>query len=111
MNDESNLISISNTHLDNIPKESFDNYKEWVIKDKLAPSSALHKFMNENQCPNPDSSITIRLIEYTYPEIDISRNNFTFKIHDSGYPYSDQELNDKQFDELIEEMRTLPPGL
>jgi len=111
MNDKSNLVSISSTHLDSISKESFDDYKEWIINDELSPSAALNKFINKNQCPNPDSSITIRLIEYTYPEIDISRNNFTFKIHDSGYPYTKQELTDKQFDELVEEMRTLPPGL
>jgi len=110
MNDESNLTSISSTHLDSIPKEAFENYKSWVVNDKLSPSAALHKFMDENQCPNPDSSITIRLIEFTYPEIDISRNNFTFKIHDSGYPNTKSELNDKSFDELVEEMRFLPPG-
>jgi len=91
-------------------KESFEKYKDWVVKDKLSPSAALRKFMEENQCPNPGSSITIRLIEFTYPEIDISRNNFTFKIHDSGYPYSEDELNDKSFNCLVEEMRSLPPG-
>jgi len=110
MKDKSNPVSISNTHLESIPVESFEKYKDWVVIDKLSPSVALHKFMDENQCPNPDSSITIRLIEFAYPEIDISRNNFTFKIQDSGYPYTKKELNDDSFDELVEEMRTLPSG-
>jgi len=110
MKDKSNLVSISNTHLDSISIESFEKYKDWVINDKLSPSAALHKFMDESQCPNPDSSITIRLVEFTYPEIDISRNNFTFKIHDSGYPFTKKELGDNDFDALVEEMRTLPPG-
>lgn len=106
---KTNLIVISNTSIEKIPEEVFSEYKNWVLKDGLAPSVALNKFMNEYQCPNPDSSIVIHLIEFTYPEVDISRNNFTYKIHDSGYPHVQKELNDSGFDKLVEEMRTLPP--
>jgi len=111
MKNKSSPISLSSSHIDSIPKESFEKYKSWVNTDKLSPSAALHKFMTEYQCPNPDSSIIIRLIEFTFPEVDISRNNFTFKIHDSGYPTIEKGLDDNGFDELVEEMRTLPPGL
>jgi len=111
MPNKSSPISISSSHIDSIPKKSFGKYKVWVVNDKLSPSAALHKFMTENQCPNPDSSIIIRLIEFTLPEVDISRNSFTFKIHDSGYPTIEEELSDNGFDALVEEMRTLPSVL
>ncbi|MFK5948227.1 MAG: hypothetical protein QM500_05615 [Methylococcales bacterium] len=97
--------------LGKLPRKAYDDFKNFVLKDKLKPSTALYKIMEKHEIHRLDSSNIFHLIELTYPEIDISRNNFTFKIHDSGYSYTVQELNDKQFDELVEEMRTLPPGL
>ncbi|MBI3562622.1 MAG: hypothetical protein HY080_12995 [Gammaproteobacteria bacterium] len=111
MTHDSNLICISTTPINKIPKESFDDFKHWVLADGLKPSVALRKLMEKYSCPNPDSSITIRLVEFAYPEIDISRNSFTFKIHGSGYPYIQEDINDDDFDKLIEEMRLLPPGI
>ncbi len=110
MIDKTNDISIANTTLDMIPKKAFEEYQSWVHLDHLSPSAALDKFMEKHQCLNPDSAIVIHLIKYAYPEIDTSRNNFTFKIHDSGYPYVQENLNDKGFDELVEEMRSLSDG-
>ena len=110
MTDKPDLISISTTPISKVPKESFEEYKHWVLSDGLKPSAALREFMDAYNCPNPDSSITIRLVEFTYPEIDISRNSFTFKIHDSGYPYIQGQLSDNDFDELIEAMLSLPLG-
>jgi len=109
MPDNADIVILSTTPVANIPKESFEDFKRWVLVEGLKPSAALHKFMEKYNCPNPDSSITIRFIEYVYPEIDISRNSFTFRIHDSGYPYVQKIMNDDDFDGLVEEMRNLPP--
>ena len=108
MND--NITSIASTTLADLPEDILDIYKSWILNRNLSPSSALNMLMSEYRCPNPDSSVIIRLIEYTYPEIDISRNNFTFKISDSEYPYIKNNMSDMDFDELVREMRSLEPG-
>lgn len=107
---KSNVTVIASTPISKVPKESFEEYKRWVLDEGLSPSAALHKYMDKYNCPNPNASITIRLIEFTYPQIDISRNNFTFKIQDSGYPFVQEQMKDADFDNLIQEMLTLPSG-
>lgn len=48
-----------------MPKESFDEFKNWVLVDGLKPSVALRKFMDKYRYPKPDSSIPVELIKYT----------------------------------------------
>lgn len=109
MSDKADIVVLSTTPLSSIPSEAFEDFRRWVLTDGLTPSAALRKFMEKYACPNPDSLILIRFVEFTYPEIDISRNSFTFKIHDSGYPHVQKIINDVEFNKLVEEMRTLPP--
>ena len=111
MSDEPNLVSFTTTPLTSIPQESLGDFKKWVQDDGLKPSAALRKIMDKYDCPNLDSSVLFGLIEYTFPQIDISRCAFTFKINDSGYPNSNPErYSDKDFDEAIDELKSLPPG-
>ncbi len=104
MTNKPNLVLITTTPITQVPRESFDEFKHWVLVDGLKPSAALRKFMDKYQCPKPDSSIPIELIKYTYPDFDISSKSFTFKIHDSGYPYILTDFNDNDFDQLIQEI-------
>lgn len=109
MPDNADILVLTPTPLSNVAQEAFDDFRRWVLTDGLKPSAALHKFMDKYACSNPDSLMPIRFVEFTYPDIDISRNSFTFKVHDSGYPRVKKEMNDGDFDKLVEEMRTLPP--
>jgi len=109
MRDKPHLILIDMEPLDKLPRESYDAFKELILGHCLKPSIALHKIMEKYKCDRIDTSSIIHLVEHAYPEIDISRNSFTFKINDSGYPNTKMELNNDGFDELVEEMRTLPP--
>ena len=111
MADKPDLTLINTTPLSDLPAQSLEDFKAWVLNDGLQPSAALRKLMNKYNCQNPDSSLPIRLVELTYPEIDISRCNFTFKITDSGYPNSDpKHYSDSDFDDAVEELRTIEPG-
>lgn len=111
MADKPDLTLINTTPLSDLPDQSLEDFKAWVLNDGLQPSAALRKLMNKYDCQNPDSSLPIRLVELTYQDIDISRGNFTFKITDSGYPNSDPEqYSDSDFDKAVEELRTIEPG-
>jgi len=111
MTDKPNLTLIHTTPLTDLPKESLEDFKGWVLIDGLAPSAALRKMMEKYDCPKPDSSVPIRMIELTFPEIDISRGNFTFKITDSGYPNGNlEQFSDADFDAAVEELRNMEPG-
>lgn len=109
MSETPDLTLIDMTPLDSLEIESFDVFKNLILIDKLKPSVALRKVMDEYNCSEIHGMTVIRLIEFTYPELDITQNNFTFKIHDSGYPRVQVELDDEGFDKLVEETRILPP--
>jgi hypothetical protein len=67
--------------------------------------------MEEYNRPTLDSSVPIQLIELTYPNIDLARQGFRFRIVDSAYPNSDpNQFSDKDFDEGIDELLEIPPG-
>lgn len=111
MPDKPDLTLINTTPLSDLPGESLEDFKTWVLNDGLPPSVALRMMMDKYNCPTPDATVAIRLIELTYPDIDISRCNFTFKITDSGYPNSDSnQFSDSDFDFAVEELRTIEPG-
>ena len=91
--------------------ESLDDFRKWVLSDGLTPSAALRKLMNVYNCPKADSSLPIRLVKLTYPDVDISKCHFTFRITDSGYPNSNpSEFSDSDFDALVEELRNAESG-
>ncbi|MBI3562620.1 MAG: hypothetical protein HY080_12985 [Gammaproteobacteria bacterium] len=105
-----NLVLITTLPITKVPRESFDEYKRWVLVDGLKPSIALRKFMDTYNCPKPDTSIPITLVEYTFPDIDIARLGFRFRINDSAYPNSDpKQFSDEDFDKGIEELLALSP--
>ena len=96
--------------VDQLPQSSVEDFKRWVIDDGMKPSLALRKLMKKYNAEHLDSSIPIKLVELTYPDIDVSRGNFTFKIVDSAYPNSNPaQYGDNDFDTSIEELLSLPP--
>ena len=53
----------------------------------------------------------INLLRFAYPDIDLGRRGFRFRIVDSGYPNSDpKQFSDEDFDKGIEELLSLPPA-
>ena len=94
-----------------LPMESARDFKRWVLIDGLKPSVALRKMMDKYQCPKMDVSVPIKLVELTYPDIDITLHGFRFRMVDSAYPNSDPtQFSDEDFDKGIEELLSLPPG-
>jgi len=66
--------------------------------------------MEKYQCPKVDASIPITLIELTYPDLDIARQGFRFRLVDSAYPNSDiNQFSDEDFDEGLDALLSLPP--
>jgi hypothetical protein len=111
MSKKPDLVLFKTSPMTKVPRESFDEFKRWVLVDGLKPSVALRKFMDKYHCPKPDTSIPIGLVEYTYPEIDIASCGFRFRINDSAYPNSDPtQFSDEDFDKGIEELLSRPPG-
>jgi len=111
MAEKPDLFLINTTPVTNLPKESAEDFKRWVLVDKLKPSVALRKMMGKYNCPEPDVTIPIKLVELTYPHIDITAKGFRFRIVDSGYPNSDpKQFSDEDFDKGIEEILALPNG-
>lgn len=109
--DRPDLFVFTTTPITEIPKESYDEFKNWVLNDGLKPSVALRKLMDKYNCQKLDVSIPIHLVEQTYPDIDIARRGFRFRIVDSAYPNSDpNQFSDQDFDKGIEELCSLPPG-
>ena len=99
-----------NDKVDQLPPSSAEDFKKWVLNEGMNPSKALRRLMEKYDTPHIDSSIPIKLVELTYPDLDISRGNFTFKIVDSAYPNGDPEqFGDNEFDTAIEELMSLPP--
>lgn len=99
-----------NDKVDQLPQSSAEDFKKWVLNDGMKPSMALRRLMDKYDVPYIDSSIPIKLVELTYPDMDISRGNFTFKVIDSAYPNSKPEqFGDNDFDMAIKELMLLPP--
>lgn len=111
MTDKPPLTSITTTPINELPKESLVAFKQWVLDEGMKPSKALRKVMEEFDCPTLDPSVPIQLIELTYPNIDLARKGFRFRIIDSAYPHSDSnEFSDEDFDEGVAELLKLPSG-
>lgn len=105
------LSVFTNKPLVSTPRESFDEFKHLVRTAGMIPSVALRQIMKKYNCANPGASFAISMVEVAYPEIDISRHGFRFRINDSNYPNSDpNQFNDDDFDKGIEEILALPNG-
>ncbi len=111
MTDRPNLTLITTTPITQLPEESAHDFKRWVLEDGLKPSVALRKLMEKYNCPTPDTSVPIQLLELTYPNMDTARRGFRFKVVDSAYPTSDPaQFSDQDFDAGVEELLALAPG-
>ena len=105
------MTPITTTPITNLPKESLSAFKHCVLDKGIKPSAALRKLMEVYNCPTPDPSVPVQLVELTYPNFDSARQDFRFRIVDSAYPNSDpNQFSDRDFDEDIEELLKLPPG-
>ena len=105
------LFLFTTTPITSLPMESADDFKRWVLVDGLKPSVALRKLMHKYDCPKMDVSVPIKLVELTYPNINIASQGFRFRIVDSAYPNSDpKQFSDEDFDKGIEELLALPRG-
>jgi hypothetical protein len=94
------LFLVTKKTLADIPREAADDFKRWVLEDKLKPSVALRRLMDEYKCPILDFTAPIKLIQLTYPDIDFDRGGFRFRIVDSAYPNSDpKQFSDDDFDD------------
>ncbi len=92
-----------------MPIESLNDFKHWVLEEGMLPSNALRKMMDKYECPNPDVSILIQLVERTYPDINIAAQGFRFYMTDSGYPNSDpNQFSDEDFDTGIKSLLEHP---
>lgn len=109
MSDKSDLTLINTAPITSLPQESAEEFKRWVLVDGLKPSVALRQLMEKYRCPNPDVSVPIDLLRHTYPDLDISRQGFRFRLVDSAYPNSDPgQFSDEDFDKGIAELLSLP---
>ncbi|MBI3562619.1 MAG: hypothetical protein HY080_12980 [Gammaproteobacteria bacterium] len=109
MSKKPHLFLFTTTPITKIPKESFDDFKHWVLVDGLKPSVALRKMMGKYQCPQVDVSVPIECVKFTYPNIDIALNGFMFRMIDSAYPNSDPtQFSDKDFDQGLAEVLAHP---
>jgi hypothetical protein len=105
------LSVFTNKPLVSIPRESFDEFKHLVRVAGMKPSIALRQIMKKYNCSQPGASLAISMVEVAYPEIDITRRGFRFRINDSDYPNSDpKQFSDDDFDKGIEEILALPNG-
>lgn len=110
MSKKSDLFLFTTTPPTDLPMESADDFKHWVLVDGLKPSVALRKLMQKYNCPTMDVSIPIDLVRLTYPNIDIALHGFRFRMVDSAYPNSDPaQFSDEDFDKGIEELLSHPP--
>lgn len=97
--------------IQDLPAESAEVFKNWIVNDGLKPSVALRKFMEKYECPDLHPTIVVRLLEITYPDLDVGREGFRFRIVDSAYPNSvPDQFSDDDFDKGVEELLALPPG-
>lgn len=94
-----------------LPQESAEEFKRWLLVDRLKPSVALRRLMEKYNCPKLDVSVPIDLLRHVYPKLDISRQGFRFRLVDSAYPNSDpRQFSDEDFDKGIAELLSLPLG-
>lgn len=108
MTDKPNLTLINMKPLDGLPKESYDEFKRFILSDGLKPSVALRKIMGIYKCDDVHVLSVVNLVRYTYPELDIAEKGFRFKVVDSGYPGSNfDQFNDEDFDKGLEELLLL----
>ena len=111
MQDKPILYSLKTTPDTVLPKESLDDFKNWILNDGLKPSQALRKMMKKYNCPNPDPGVPIQYVSLTYNNLDLGRTGLRFKIIDSAYPNSvPEQFSDDDFDKGVEELLALPPG-
>jgi len=105
MSDKPELTLYKTKPIDVLPKESFDNFKQWILQNGLKPSVAIHQFMEAYDCPDIHVTTFIELLEFTYPDIDLGSRGLRFKILDSAYPNSDpSQFSDNDLDESIKEL-------
>ena len=104
------LFLINTTPIDDIPVKSFNEFTQMLLSDGMKPSVAIRSIMKKYNCPNLHDTTVIHFLERAYPNIDFGRKGFRFNVVDSAYPNSDpKQFNDKDFDDGIEELLSLPP--
>ena len=109
MSDKPDLTLIKTTPINKLPKQSFDDFKRWIMQDGLKSSVAIRQFMETFSCPDLHVTTVVHLLEYAYPNLDLGRRGFRFRIVDSAYPNSDpKQFSDDDFDQGIEELLSLP---
>jgi len=111
MSDKPHLTLFDTTPLDNLTKESLEDFKQWVLQDEIKPSVALRRAMKKYNCPKIHTTSVVHFLNLTYPNIDIGHGGFRFRIVDSAYPDSDpNQFSDDDFDKGIEELLKHPTG-
>lgn len=110
MTDKVELSLIHTAPIINLPIASAEYFRRLVLEDGCRPSVALRKMMREYDISFIDSSVPIQLLEITYPEIDLARQGFRFRVIDSAYPNGDvSQFGDAEFDSGVADLLLLPP--
>lgn len=105
MSDKPDLTLIKTEPIDKLPMESLDDFKQWVLVERLKPSVALRRFMDKYNCPHIHDTTVISLLTLTYPDIDIADGGLRFNVVDSGYPNSNpDDFSDEDLDKGIEQL-------
>lgn len=95
------LYTIEKALIESFPKSYVDQFVA-DVGNGLSPSKALANFIEAQKITNLDSSVILDLLRRAYPGIDIAA--ISWRIHDSGYPLSNQQdLTDSDFDSIIKE--------
>jgi len=109
MPDKPNLTFINTTPRDALPMKSLDDFKQWILHDNVKPSLAVSKLMGKYNCLDIHVTTVVELLNLAYPDIDIDRGGFRFRIIDSAYPNSDpKQFSDNDFDDGLTYLRSHP---
>jgi len=106
---KANLFPINTTPVDSVPVEAYDEFKQMVLQGGLKPSEAIRTIIKKYDCSDMHDTTVIHFLRRTYPDVDLGRRGFRFKIIDSAYPQNPGQFSDDDFDKGIEELLSLPP--
>jgi hypothetical protein len=108
MSENPYLTVIHNKPVQDIPKESMDDFVRWVNKENLKPSQALQNLIEKYELTKLDTMLVIELIEAAFPGIELG--SLRGYIVDANYPFCDPEdLSHDEFDDQILHHRNNPP--
>ena len=109
------MFLINTEGLKALPLETHKDFKSWIESGET-PSAALNKFIAKYKLDSEyrdvfSPVIILRLLELTYPDIQLELEAFRSRLVDSGYPFvSDEDMNDELFDEIIKRIKDAPPS-